>query len=144
VEGAIRKEHTGEEASTSGEEGGGSLDEDERPPLTSHPPTKFGVRTRQLGLPGSPRWPAKPTSPLVKATSKLGKKVDQIEGRCASEKRTSEAVSLMLGVNRPSAFFRLTESNPALDRPMRRQAINVAVRTCVLVFERALQPAGVR
>jgi hypothetical protein len=25
-------------------------------------------------------------------------KVDQIEGRCASESRTSEAVSLMLGV----------------------------------------------
>jgi hypothetical protein len=72
------------------------------------------------------------------------KKVDQIEGRCASESRTSEAVSLMLGVNRPSAFFRLTESNPALDRPMRQQAVNVALRTCVLVFERALQPAGVR
>ena len=72
------------------------------------------------------------------------KKVDQIEGRCcASESRTSETVSLMRGVNRPSAFFRLTESNPALDRPMRRQAVNVVVRTCVL-FERALQPAGVR
>jgi hypothetical protein len=38
----------------------------------------------------------------------------------------------------------ITESNPALDRPMRQQAVNVALRTCVLVFERALQPAGVR
>jgi C-5 cytosine-specific DNA methylase len=42
---------------------------------------------------------------LVKATSKLGKKVDHIEGCCASESRTSETVSLMRGVNRPSAFF---------------------------------------
>ena len=34
MEGAIRKEHTGEEASTSGEEEGGALAEDERPALT--------------------------------------------------------------------------------------------------------------
>jgi hypothetical protein len=103
VEGAIRKEHTGEEASTSGEKGGGALAEDERPALTpilqgsaAYVPGSSGCLVARGGWRSLPR----PGPGDMEAR----KKVDHIEGCCASESRTSETVSLMLGVNRSSAF----------------------------------------
>ena len=71
-------------------------------------------RTYQAArLPGIAHTPATTGTPVIAGEParpwsrqhRSSEKNDQIQGRCASESRTSEAVSLMLGVNRPSAFF---------------------------------------